>query len=173
MASKGLYDQGPDAIEWQTPPALFDALWDEFGGFDYDPCCRLRQYTADRVLKAGGTICVPPEDKKFAHGPVLLDGLAQAWHGEVFMNPPYARGDLPKWASWAAAQALNGRADLVVALLPVRTDTRWWQEFVCKGANADRIAGPIDEVRFLPKRQTFVGANNQARFASAIVVWSK
>ena len=183
MASKGFYQQGPEELSWETPPALFDALWKKFDGFDFDPCCRVGQYTARRVLDNHGTICIPPTKSSGSYTTprtrVFSDGLAQAWWGKVFMNPPYARGEIIKWVSWAYAQVAHGQADLVCALLPVRTDTRWWQSFICGGAGEAGIVqgfealGKASDIHFLPKRQTFVGANNQARFASCIVIWGK
>ena len=49
----------------------------------------------------------------------------------------------------------------VVCLVPSRTDTRWWHDFVVQGNN---------QVVFLKGRLKFGDAKNSAPFPSAIVV---
>lgn len=48
-------------------------------------------------------------------------------------------------------------------LLPARTDTRWWQEFI--------VGNPMASVKFIKGRLKFGGAKNPAPFPSAIVVF--
>lgn len=50
---------------------------------------------------------------------------------------------------------------LVVGLLPVRTDTRWWSDHVMRA----------DEIRFLTGRVRFGGSSSGAPFGSAVAVW--
>jgi len=155
--------------EWETPHRLFEELWQEFGGFDYDPCCRPWHNTAQRILMDNGTICLPPSGSlrilagEIGGGTIAEDGLRQFWHGRVYMNPPYGRV-LADWVRKAAWEVAQGRAKLVVALLPARTDTRWWHTWI--GARCERA-----EVRFLKGRLRFVGAPSSATFPSVIVVW--
>jgi site-specific DNA-methyltransferase (adenine-specific) len=54
----------------------------------------------------------------------------------------------------------SGACEVVVCLVPVRTDTAWWREWAARG-----------EVEFLPGRVRFVGAKHPAPFASAAVVF--
>lgn len=55
------------------------------------------------------------------------DGLAQSWQARtVYMNPPYGRG-VEAWTSKLADEYERGRIDEAVALLPARTDTKWWK----------------------------------------------
>ena len=86
------------------------------------------------------------------------DGLAQEWTGRVFMNPPYGL-PLPEWMA-KAYEASQTTADVVVCLVPARTDTRWWHAVAVMG-----------EVRFLPGRLKFGGAENGAPFPSVVVVF--
>ena len=88
------------------------------------------------------------------------DGLSLPWHGRVFVNPPYGR-ELSHWIAKAKAEVEQGRARCVVALVPSRTDTRWWHE---------HIAGRAD-VYLLRGRLTFGEADQVAPFPSALVVW--
>lgn len=55
--------------EWYTPPYITKAL----GEFDLDPCAARGWITAKNHLYK--------ED----------DGLANEWHGRVWLNPPYSR----------------------------------------------------------------------------------
>ena len=97
--------------DWETPADLFDALAAEFGPFDLDPC----GHPLSRVSQHCGTY-------------YAKEGLDKPWFGRVFVNPPYGK-PLPFWLKKCSEQAYVGFADIVVALLPVRSDTRWWQAF--------------------------------------------
>ena len=91
------------------------------------------------------------------------DGLKQSWAGErCFMNPPYGYG-LKFWTEKAYIETTNpfSRAELVVGLLPVRSDTRWFHDFIYHKA----------EIRFLKGRLKFEGGNGAATFPSMIAVW--
>jgi site-specific DNA-methyltransferase (adenine-specific) len=79
------------------------------------------------------------------------------------MNPPYGRS-IGKWVAKCYSEAAQGNTDLIVALLPVATDTIWWHSFV---------AGTATEVRFLKGRVHFKNAAGPAPFASAIVIWRR
>lgn len=91
------------SVEWYTPPELFEAL-----GlcFDLDP-----------ASPPGGVPWVPAA-RYFS---VIEDGLNQAWHGRVWLNPPYGRGI----GSWLARLADHGDG---LALVFARTDTAWFHE---------------------------------------------
>jgi site-specific DNA-methyltransferase (adenine-specific) len=87
-----------------------------------------------------------------------FDGLAVEWGTSNFANPPYGR-ELPKWVAKAHAEALLGKT--VVLLIPSRTDTRWWH---------DHVMG-ADEIRYTKGRLRFEGAQHNAPFPSAVVIW--
>jgi site-specific DNA-methyltransferase (adenine-specific) len=59
--------------------------------------------------------------------------------------------------AWRAAQET---AELVVCLVPARTDTAWWHDYAARG-----------EVRFLRGRLRFGNASTAAPFPSAVVVF--
>jgi len=146
---------------WETPRKFFDDLWNEFDGFDLDPACQKTDYTASRILAKGGIIMIPDDDK-----PSILeiqrDGLKQPWHGKVYLNPPYGDEEV-NWIRKAYEETQNGNANLVVALLPVRTDTKRWHNYIHGKA----------QVRFIKGRLRFVGAPASAPFPSCIVIWRK
>jgi site-specific DNA-methyltransferase (adenine-specific) len=176
------YIQPAQNTEWETPTDLFDALWNEFGGFDLDPCCTPDQYTAQRVLENGGTIRTLQGgyDFKGWYGPE--DGLTGAWGGKVFMNSPYGLA-LRKWTAKAVHEVRCGNAELVVALVPSKTDTVWWHRYVLRMAYKNVPLGKLTyvggtdgtpaEIRFIKGRLTFRGAPAPAGHASAIVVWRR
>lgn len=87
-----------------------------------------------------------------------FDGLKIGWAKWNFVNPPYGR-EIPKWCKKAYEESLKG--NLVVMLIPSRTDTRWWHDYIMKA----------NEIRFIKGRLKFKGAKNSAPFPSCIVVF--
>jgi len=84
-------------------------------------------------------------------------GLDREWGQSVFVNPPYGREIVP-WLKKAYEESLKGKT--VVCLIPSRTDTRWWHEYVMKG-----------KIWFLKGRLKFGGSKQGAPFPSAVVVF--
>jgi site-specific DNA-methyltransferase (adenine-specific) len=141
--------------DWGTPAKVFDALAARFGPFDLDPCGSADAYASQRCGR---------------HFTVEDDGLRRPWPGRVFVNPPYGR-PLNEWVRkcWLESQ---GVAEIVVALLPARTDTRWFHRYVMGSVYADRpVAMRAAEVHFVPGRLSFAGADGPATFPSVVVVW--
>ena len=87
-----------------------------------------------------------------------VHGLLIDWGKRNFVNPPYGRV-IQNWLRKGYFEALKGK--LVVFLIPSRTDTRWWHEYVMKA----------DEIRFIKGRLKFKGAKWNAPFPSCIVVF--
>lgn len=112
---------------WATPPSLVQDLEREFGPFDLDPCCIAMTAKAPTFYTA--------QD----------DGLSKPWFGRVFMNPPYSSPG--PWCEKALRETSEGRAELVIGLLPVATDTGWFH---------DHIKGKA-EIRFVKGRVRFFG----------------
>lgn len=86
-------------------------------------------------------------------------GLEREWRSPCFVNPPYS--DISKWVKKAWDEVGQGNERIVVMLIPSRTDTRWWHDYVMKAA----------EIRFIKGRLKFGGAKNSAPFPSCIVVF--
>lgn len=55
----------------------------------------------------------------------------------------------------------GGGECVIVCLLPARTDTRWWQEYVMRAS----------EIRFISGRLRFGDAENSAPFPSAVAIF--
>ena len=135
--------------DWETPDDLMAALRAEFGEFNLDPCCTRATCKAETWYGSDN--------------PVYTDGLEEDWYDRVYCNPPYGHG-IGAWVQKCYEEVEGENAELVVALLPVGTDTHWWHKWVGSGST---------ETRFLKGRVHFVAAAGPAPFASAIVVWRR
>ena len=127
---------------WATPQKFFDELNEQFH-FDLDPCA-----TKDN---AKCSLFFTPE----------IDGLKQDWSGhKAFCNPPYGR----KLYDWVKKSYDESRKDntTVVMLIPARTDTRYFHEYIYHKAK---------EIRFIRGRLKFGGSKNSAPFPSMVVVF--
>ena len=141
--------------DWGTPKDLFKRLNDKYC-FDLDPAAsHINHLTSEYCTVEGRFLQRYAAD----HRGIRIsdeDGLTTSWQGRhVFLNPPYGRG-IGAWVQKAAEES-QGSA-LVVALLPVRTGTRWWREWVV----------PYADIEYLPGRLRFEGSDNSAPFDSCI-----
>jgi phage N-6-adenine-methyltransferase len=126
--------------EWATPQDFFDKLAATY------------QFTTD--------VCATKENAKCADFYTKEDnGLTKDWVGVCWMNPPYGR-DIKYWVR-KAYESARANGAIVVCLLPARTDTSWWHDYVL----------PHGQVTFIRGRLKFGGAKNSAPFPSAIVVF--
>ena len=88
------------------------------------------------------------------------DGLAKSWEGfNSFINPPYGRG-IEKWIKKAYEESRKEETS-VTMLIPARTDTKYWHQYIMKA----------DEVYFVKGRLKFGDSKNSAPFPSAVVVF--
>jgi phage N-6-adenine-methyltransferase len=128
--------------EWRTPAHLFDDLHAEFG-FTVDACATHENWALSRYWTEAD------------------EPLLRTWSNErVFMNPPYGK-QIKRWLEKAWNEATS--AELIVALVPSRTDTAWWHDYAMSAG----------EIRFLRRRLTFEGFENvnPAPFPSCILIW--
>jgi site-specific DNA-methyltransferase (adenine-specific) len=131
--------------EWYTPSSVYDPLNKEFC-FTLDPCCTKESAKCDKYFTK--------ED----------DGLMQDWSDDiVFVNPPYGR-EISKWVKKSYESSfLHGAT--VVMLIPARTDTTYWHDYIFDKA----------EIRFLRGRIKFKDkqgiTRDSAPFPSAIIVF--
>ena len=123
---------------YETPPEIFEPLDAEFN-FNLDVCAIAENAKCDKFFT--------PDD----------DGLEKEWNGVCWMNPPFGR-EMKKWVKKAYTEWKNGCT--VVALLPARTNTLWWHDWVMEG-----------DVRFIKGEVKFVGYDRGLWMPMAIVVW--
>lgn len=128
--------------DWATPQSFFDQLDAEFH-FTLDPCASSENAKCRKFYTQHE------------------DGLAQDWGGEVvFCNPPYGR----KIADWVkkCCEESGKPNTTVVMLIPARTDTRYFHEFIYHRAT---------EIRFIRGRLKFGDGKAPAPFPSMVVVY--
>jgi len=134
-----------ESTEWRTPQKLFDDLDLEFN------------FELDAAASEENHLC-------FAFFNKEQDALKQDWttYGTTYVNPPYGR-EIKLWVEKAWKESQKGIT--VVMLLPARTDTQWFHDFVYGRA----------EIRFLRGRIKFLDNEghelNSAPFPSMIVVF--
>ena len=126
--------------EWSTPDDLFHELDNEFH-FTLDPCATSENHKTPMYFTRE------------------QNGLKCSWGGaRVFCNPPYS--NIGEWVRKAYTEATQPDT-LVVLLIPARTDTRYFHDYILHRS----------EVRFIRKRVRFGGSNQNAPFPSMIVIF--
>lgn len=99
--------------DWETPQALFDRL-DAVYHFTLDPASSHKNAKCAK------------------HFTEQENGLLCSWENEVvFCNPPYGR-TLGRWVEKAATEAKHAT---VVLLIPARTDTKYFHNYIYKKPN--------------------------------------
>ena len=123
---------------WATPQDFFDELDQRFH-FETD-------------------VCALPENAKCKNFYTpAQNGLLQEWRGVCWCNPPYGR-ELAQWVKKAATSHAT-----VVMLLPARTDTRWFHDYIYRKPHVD--------IDFIKGRLKFGGSKNSAPFPSMVVIF--
>jgi site-specific DNA-methyltransferase (adenine-specific) len=136
MINKGLFTS--NTPEWPTPKFFFTELNKEFN-FTLDPCATKENAKCKKFFTK--------ED----------DGLAQSWDDEiVFCNPPYGR-QIKDWVR----KANLARGGVVVLLIPARTDTSYFHDYIYNQS----------EIRFIRGRLKFGDGKNPAPFPSMLAIF--
>jgi len=126
---------------WNTPQVVLDRIR-ELGPIYLDPCSN-----EDSLVEA--TI-------SFTGGGLDVDWYEAAGGRLIYVNPPYGR----KIGEWVSRCARFGKLCEVVALLPARVETKWFEN-----------VWSADAVCFWRGRLRFVGARWDAPFPSAVAYW--
>jgi len=164
MINKGMFTSNTDL--WSTPREFFNKLNKEFR-FNLDPCATKENATCKKYFTT--------EE----------DGLKQNWDNKiVFMNPPYGDPQNPckfncnkkkcikrgfhtdiyiPGIKDFIKKASQARGGVVVCLLPARTDTRYFHEYIYQKT--------VVEIRFIKGRLKFGDSKNSAPFPSMIVIF--
>lgn len=145
MLNQGLFSS--EKQDWCTPQQFFDELDAEFH-FVLDAAATHQNSKCKR--------CFTPED----------DGLIQNWDmgGAVYCNPPYGK-EIGLWVKKAYEEAQKGTT--IVMLIPARTDTKYFHEYIYYKA----------EIRFVKGRLKFTDENGTpkgtAPFPSMVVIYNR
>ena len=126
--------------DWSTPDYLYQSLDREFH-FELDACAS-------------------PENAKCSkfYG-VQEDSLMLPWAKSTWCNPPYGK-PISKFIHKAVQESKKGC--VVVMLLPVRTDTKWFHAY---------CLDPRVEIRFMKGRLIFGDGKGRAPFPSMVVIF--
>ena len=109
--------------DWGTPQDFFDELNKEFK-FTLDPCCTEKTKKCKKYYT--------PE----------TNGLKQDWGGErVFVNPPYGR-EIKHWVKKCFEESKKPNTTIVL-LIPARTDTSYFHDYVYGKAELRFIRGRL------------------------------
>lgn len=136
---KALFTSKSD--EWNTPQYLYDHL-NEIYNFELDPCTNGTNSKAPNFYTAE------------------QDGLTKEWDKVTFCNPPYS--NIKEWVR-KANEEYRKHGKTIVLLIPSRTDTQYWHEYIF---NQSKII-------FIKGRLKFGDATNAAPFPSAIIVFGE
>ncbi len=127
---------------WSTPKYFFDELDNEFN------------FTLDVCANSDNAKCSEYFDKE-------MNGLEKDWTGNVWCNPPYGR-EIVNWVKKASEEIEKDYCNKIVMLVPSRTDTNWWHQYVIN-----------EKVRFIKGRLKFGGHSNSAPFPSAVIIYER
>jgi len=106
-----------NAKDWCTPKSYVEIITAFFdGAIALDPCSNLFSITNAKTS-------------------FTENGLTISWnYGSVYCNPPYGRG-IAEWVKKCANAYQEFEAE-VIALVPVATNTKLWQNTIFKTASA-------------------------------------
>lgn len=144
-----------EKTDWSTPQDFFDEL-NKMYHFSLDPCATKENAKCEKFFT------------------VHDDGLSQSWQKHnVFMNPPYGR-QIVRWMEKALEEWAKGDCT-IVALVPARTDTRWFHDFVYEPMRRTNpfVVGSTIEIEFIRGRLKFGGAKHAAPFPSMLVIYKR
>lgn len=116
--------------EWYTPPEFIEAARLVMGSIDLDPASSEvanRTVGAERIYTAAD------------------DGLTLTWAGRVWMNPPYEKGLIDRFAEKLRDEVKAGFVPQAVVLVNNATDTRWFAT-LCEVASM--VCFPTGRIRF-------------------------
>lgn len=136
---------------WATPQDFFDKLNEKYN-FNLDPCADEKNHKCNNFFT---------KEKNWLKQSWSLEYWIQS---KVFCNPPYWRV-LKDWVAKASAEIKQDYCDLIVMLIPARTDTRYFHEYIYNKENI--------EIEFLKWRLKFWDSKNSAPFPSMLVIFKK
>ena len=128
------YNYEQNKSDYETPPVLYNLAleWINKKRFDLDTCCS--NYNIPATLH-----CFYGEH----------DGLKEDWCPVNWCNPPFEQCN--KWIKKAFKEQQKGNT--TVMLLPVRTETKYWHDYI--------LFNPNVEIKWLRKGYKFIDSDSQ------------
>jgi ParB family chromosome partitioning protein len=101
--------------EWYTPPEIIEAAREAMGSIDLDPAsCSIANETVQATEYFAAT----------------TNGLNQKWHGNVWLNPPYASDLISKFADKVTQSYQDGDIEQAIILVNNATETNWFYTLI-------------------------------------------
>jgi len=116
--------------EWYTPPDVIEAARTVLGAIDLDPASSA---AANAIVQAAQFYT--SDD----------DGLAQPWHGRVWLNPPYVNALVTQFTEKLATSVRDGNVTAAIAIVNNATETQWFRTLQDLAA---AVCLPTGRVRF-------------------------
>jgi len=142
--------------EYETPQWLFNQLNEEFH-FDCDAAATKNNTKCKWYLGEDYTESKEDSTKIDWIRTLFQDGLTQIYCKSFFLNPPYSK--IAQFMKKSYEESLKGA--IVVCLIPCRTDTRYWHDYVMMA----------HEIRLIKGRLKFSNEKNSAPFPSCVVIF--
>lgn len=117
--------------EWYTPAEYIEAAREAMGAIDLDPASSA---VAQKTVKAAEYFTLE------------RNGLAQPWHGRVFLNPPYKQPEVGQFVAKLVSEFKSGRVKQAILLVNNCTDTGWFHAAANKAAVVCFTVGRITYV---------------------------
>lgn len=136
------HERNRKSVEWYTPPWVFEEL---ALTFDLDPSS---PHDVD--------LHWIPVKRRFT---IFDNGLAKAWSGRVWMNPPYGE----ETEFWMRRIAAHGNG---IALVFSRTDTEWFHAAI---STADAVLFFKGRIDFVPGTEN---CHKKSRSGAASVMFA-
>ncbi|WP_419154285.1 DNA N-6-adenine-methyltransferase [Weissella viridescens] len=130
--------------DWETPQRFFDKLNDRFN-FDLDAAATSENHKLDNYIT--------PE----------MNALECEWDGNVFINPPYGK-QLKYFVKKAFEEYKRDSDRVIVMLIPARTDTSYWHDYIFENAKIEFLRGRL-------KFEVNGESKYPAPFPSALVIF--
>ena len=127
--------------DWTTPREFFDRLNSKYF------------FTLDAAASTSNNLC--SNFYSIDNDAMKADWLKDSKNGWVWLNPPYGK-KISSFMQKAHEEALRGTK--IVALVPARTDTKWFQDYCLP-----------HQITFIRGRLKFGNATNSAPFPSALI----
>lgn len=138
---------------WFTPGHILQGVRDLIKVIDLDPAS---EEEANKLVRAKNYFTI--ED----------DGLTKDWYGNVFVNPPYTRGQMKAWLKKIEDQwKSNDQIDQIVALVN-RSDGEWYYQFL----DQTQASGYYQ----FRKRIKFYSPDNEGqspRYSNDLIYWGE
>jgi phage N-6-adenine-methyltransferase len=136
LAGAGHVSQSSAENEWYTPETYIEAARRAMGGIDLDPAS---SDDAQRVVNAG------------EYYTIADDGLFQDWSGRVWLNPPYSKELIGRFAGKLVEHVESKDVTQAIVLVNNATETAWFQ----------LLAGYCAAICFHSGRIQFCGRNGK------------